>query len=174
VVNEIRILDLVDTATSYEDGETVYQKLLEEIRAGHEVTVSFEGIGSVPSAFINAAFVKLLETHSFDEVRSLLKIKNSTRHINELVKSRFEFVSGSASTTRTDARTRPTSDSTYRGRDGRIYQVREVRSLPGIDPNGYEVVVAGEEDVRFGRSGQCLTDVEFGNLVAEQGLRLIG
>lgn len=92
MVNEIRILDLVETASTYQDGEAVFRKLLEEIDAGHEVTVSFDGIASVPSAFVNAAFLKLLETHTMDEIRALLKIRNSTKHINELVRSRFDFV----------------------------------------------------------------------------------
>lgn len=91
MVNEIRILDIVESASTYQDGEAVFQRLIDEIDLGHEVEVSFDGIGSVPSAFVNAAFLKLLETHSFEEIRALLKIRNSTRHINELVKSRFEF-----------------------------------------------------------------------------------
>ena len=93
MVNEIRILDLVETASTYEDGEAVFKRLVDEIDAGHEVIVSFAGIASVPSAFVNAAFLKLLETHSIEEIRALLKIRDSTKHINELVRSRFDFVS---------------------------------------------------------------------------------
>lgn len=92
MVSEIRILDVVETASSYEDGEAVFRRLLEEIDAGHEVAVSFDGIASVPSAFINAAFLKLLETHSFEQIQALLKIRDSTRHINDLVRSRFDFI----------------------------------------------------------------------------------
>jgi hypothetical protein len=92
VVNEIRILDLVETASTYEDGEVVFQKLLDEIDAGHRVAVSFEGIRSVPSAFINAALLKLLETHTYQEIQTALEIRHSTRQINELVRSRFDFV----------------------------------------------------------------------------------
>lgn len=91
MVSNIRILDVVTTASTYEDGEAVCNKLLEQIDAGHPVSVSFDGIQAVPSAFVNAAFLKLLETHSFEEIRRLLKIRDSTRHINELVRSRFEF-----------------------------------------------------------------------------------
>lgn len=91
MVSNIRILDVVTTASTYEDGEAVCRKLLEQIDAGHPVFVSFDGIHAVPSAFVNAAFLKLLETHSFEEIQKLLKIRDSTRNINELVRSRFEF-----------------------------------------------------------------------------------
>lgn len=92
MVTEIRILDLVDTASTYEDGEVIFQRLLDEIDAGHEVFVSFDGIQSVPSAFINAAFLRLLEKHTFEEIQAALRIRHSNKHINDLMRSRFDFV----------------------------------------------------------------------------------
>lgn len=92
MVNQIRILDLVETASTYQDGEAIFKRLLDEIDAGHDVVVSFQGIASVPSAFVNAAFLKLLETHTFEQIQAQLKIRDSTKHINDLVRSRFDFV----------------------------------------------------------------------------------
>jgi hypothetical protein len=89
----VRILDHVDTASTYEDGDKIYRLIAPELDAGNEVAVSFDGIHAVPSAFVNGAFVRLLETLPFSTVRSKLKILDSTRQINELVRSRFEFVS---------------------------------------------------------------------------------
>ena len=174
MVSEIRIRDLVDSPSSYDDGDVVYRRLIEEIDAGNEVSVSFEGIESVPSAFINAAFVRLLETHSFEEVRRLLKIRNSTRHINDLVRSRFLFVSGRTGRTRVEPSARPTMptrDSTYRAKDGAVYVVRDVVSAPGTAADEYEVVVASEQDVRLGRPGQRMTEIEFEDLLLERGLQ---
>jgi len=88
----VRILDHVRSASSYEDGDVVYRLLIDDLTAGREVAVSFAGVTSVPSAFINGAFVRLLETIPFDVVRSKLKILDSTRQINDLLRSRFEFV----------------------------------------------------------------------------------
>ncbi len=88
----IRILDYAHAASTYQDGEAIYRLILPEVQAGHEVTVSFDGIQAVPSAFINAAFVQLLEHVPFDRVRRTLRIVDSTRGMNDLVRSRFDFV----------------------------------------------------------------------------------
>jgi hypothetical protein len=94
----IRIVDYAKPASTYEDGQKIYDLVLPEVKAGHEVTVSFDGIQAVPSAFVNAAFVQLLEHVPFECVRQSLKIVDSTRSINELVRSRFAFVTGNDST----------------------------------------------------------------------------
>jgi hypothetical protein len=87
----IRILDHVQTYSTYEDGEVIYQLIAKELRDGRNVTLSFFGIKSIPSAFVNAALVKLIEEFDFDYIRSRLKIVDSTRQINRLVKDRFHF-----------------------------------------------------------------------------------
>lgn len=87
----IRILDHVPTASTYEDGEVIYRLLRERLDKGEAATISFEGIPSVSSAFVNSAFIRLLETLPFDRIRSNLRIVNSTKYINDLIRSRFEF-----------------------------------------------------------------------------------
>ena len=87
----IRILDHVKTYSTYRDGEVIYRLLVEQLRAGHVVTLSFSGIKSIPSAFVNAALIKLLEEFEFEYVRSRLNIIDSTRQINRLIKDRFHF-----------------------------------------------------------------------------------
>ena len=88
----IEITRYVDKPSSYEDGELIFKLIRQEMKKGEKAVVSFSGISSVPSAFVNSAFIRLLEEYSFDEVRSLLVITDSTKHINDLIKSRFEFV----------------------------------------------------------------------------------
>jgi len=88
----IRILDHVKTASTYEDGEVIFQLIRGPISEGEAVTVSFDGVLAVPSAFINAAFVRLVESTPVDRVRQCLRIKDSTRAINELIRGRFSFV----------------------------------------------------------------------------------
>jgi hypothetical protein len=82
----------VRNASSYEDGEVVFRVILPLVKAGEKVVVDFSGISSVPSAFVNAAFVRLLEHVSFDQVKRTLSFTQSTRQINQLIRSRFEFV----------------------------------------------------------------------------------
>lgn len=88
----IAIKDHIESASSYSDGEVIFRLLLDPICEGKGVVVDFSGITSVPSAFVNSAFIRLLEHVSFEQVRSTLTFINSTRQINELIRSRFDFV----------------------------------------------------------------------------------
>lgn len=88
----IRILDHVQTASSYEDGDVIFKKISSEIKQDKLITISFQGISSVPSAFVNAAFIRLLEEFSFEKIRNSLRFIDTTKNINELIKSRFNFV----------------------------------------------------------------------------------
>ena len=90
---DIKLLDHVATCSSYSDGEVIYDLIAPEIVGGKDVTLSFQGVSAVPSAFINASIVRLVESTSLDNVRRHLKISDSTRQINELILSRFEFLS---------------------------------------------------------------------------------
>lgn len=87
----IRIRDHVARASSYEDGEVIYRLVAEGLANPGGVDVSFDGISSVPSAFVNSAFVRLLETVPFSEIRSRLRFRDSTRSINDLLRRRLEF-----------------------------------------------------------------------------------
>jgi ABC-type bacteriocin/lantibiotic exporter with double-glycine peptidase domain len=89
----IRIRDHVQLASSYDDGQVIYRLIADKISSGDTVEVSFDGINAVPSAFVNAAFLQLLQVAPMERVRERLKITNSTRFINELIKNRFDFVS---------------------------------------------------------------------------------
>ena len=87
----IRILDHVNTYSTYADGDIIFQLIVSELRRGGSVTLSFDGIKSIPSAFANAALIRLLEQFSFQEIQSRVKIVDSTRQINRLIKDRFAF-----------------------------------------------------------------------------------
>ena len=87
----IRVLDHVATPSTYKDGEIIYRLIANELRSGRDVELSFAGIKSIPSAFVNAALVRLVEEFNFDEIKRRLQIVDSTRHINRLIKDRFAF-----------------------------------------------------------------------------------
>lgn len=88
----INILDHVKTASTYEDGEVIYKLISDAFRKNENVILSFNAITSVPSAFINSALVRLLEDFSFNQIRDMITFINTTKHINELIRSRFTFV----------------------------------------------------------------------------------
>lgn len=89
----IRIIDFIPRPSTYEDGELIYAKITEAIEKDEIVEVSFEGIPSVSSGFINSALIRLLEKYPFEKIRSKLRIIDSTKFINDLIRSRFEFAS---------------------------------------------------------------------------------
>lgn len=88
----IKIIDYVKTPSTYEDGEKIFKLISAAINKGESVSLSFESIPSVPSAFINSAIIRLLETFSFEQIKQHLSFINTTKHINDLIKSRFDFV----------------------------------------------------------------------------------
>ncbi|ALQ51878.1 STAS-like domain-containing protein [Nitrosomonas ureae] len=88
---EIVIKKYVERPSTYEDGEKIFNLIYPEIANNERVEVSFAGIESVPSAFINAAFIRLLEKVTFEDIKKYLQIVNSTHHINTLIQNRFAF-----------------------------------------------------------------------------------
>lgn len=88
----IYILEHVKTASTYEDGEVIFNLISSALKNNENVTLSFKDISSVPSAFVNSALIRLLEIFDFDVIRNKLTFIDTTKHINELVKSRFAFV----------------------------------------------------------------------------------
>ena len=92
----IRILDHVEHASTYEDGDVIFKLISTPIKSGEDVVVSFEGIQAVPSAFINASLVRLAELTTVGEIRAHLKISQSTRQINDLIRSRFDYLASTA------------------------------------------------------------------------------
>ncbi|NLR05603.1 DUF4325 domain-containing protein [Streptococcus mutans] len=63
------------------------------LRAGEEVTVSFEGVSYVSTSFVNSAFINLLENFTFNTIEAKLSFIKSTIQINKLIKERFAFES---------------------------------------------------------------------------------
>lgn len=94
----IRIADHVEHASSYDDGQKIFDLIAPAVLAGEQVQVSFAGIHAVPSAFINSAFLRLLEVTDFPRVQQTLRIVDSTKFINDLIRSRFAFVTGQTPT----------------------------------------------------------------------------
>lgn len=91
-----RILDHVAQAASYADGEKIFALISEPIQRGDHVTLSFQGIDAVPSSFINAAIVRLVEIVTIDQIKARLHVVDSTRQINDLIRSRMTFLEQAA------------------------------------------------------------------------------
>ncbi|AFQ95918.1 TPA: STAS-like domain-containing protein [Streptococcus agalactiae] len=72
-------------------GEILFEQLKSYFYTDTVVTVSFAGISEVSSSFVNSAFINLLSYYDFNHIKSQLKIVNSTKQINDLIKQRFSF-----------------------------------------------------------------------------------
>ena len=83
-------LDLVPQCFTYSDGRTVGQEIERAIGDGNVVTLSFHGVTNVPSSFVNGLVIPLIDRLSVSIVKSKLRIVDSTRQINSLIRSRVE------------------------------------------------------------------------------------
>lgn len=88
----VRIIDHVKQASTYDDGQVIFNLIASDIRSGKPVEVSFEGLHAVPSAFINAALVQLVETVPLSQIFGTLNITHSTKFINDMILRRFKFI----------------------------------------------------------------------------------
>lgn len=87
----INCLNHVNHCYSHEDGEIILNIIRDILNNKGSVIISFSGVNGVPSSFVNAAFIPLLEEYSFDDVRKRVHFINSTKQINDMIKKRFEF-----------------------------------------------------------------------------------
>lgn len=87
----LKVTSIAKKAYTFEDGQIVYTKIHEAFEKGDGVILSFEGVDSIPSSFANGCFVKLLETYGMQRIKSSLKIENSTKQINGMIKARLDF-----------------------------------------------------------------------------------
>lgn len=87
----LRIKDLVDQVYSNADGMIVYNELKEQFGSSNQVTVSFDEIGALNSSFVNSAFIELLKDYDFKYIKNNLRFVDSTKQINDMIKSRFAF-----------------------------------------------------------------------------------
>ncbi|MFK0524731.1 STAS-like domain-containing protein [Paenibacillus illinoisensis] len=87
----ITIQDHTNQCYTNHDGEMIYDQIVTQFERGQKVKVSFKGIDSVSSSFVNSAFINLLEKYGFDKIKSDLGFIDSSKAINEAIKRRFSF-----------------------------------------------------------------------------------
>lgn len=83
----IRILNLVEAADTTEQGLKVFAVLARAFAVSGPVIVSFDGISTATSSFVNASVVKLLDAYALIEITGRLRVTGSTRQINDMIKA---------------------------------------------------------------------------------------
>jgi len=86
----IRIADILPGANTADQGSRLFEILHHALRDSGTVTISFDGIQTATSSFVNVAFVALLDDFSYEDLRSRIRVTNSTRQINDMIKTRLE------------------------------------------------------------------------------------
>jgi hypothetical protein len=88
----ILVTDHAPGANTEADGRAVLQAVDAALRLHGQATISFDGVLWVTTSFVNAAFLPLLERMTFDELKRRIKIADSNKHINEMIKWRLNAV----------------------------------------------------------------------------------
>lgn len=87
----IRALDLVRQCYNHADGDIIYHAIEQRLLAGEDVTLSFEGVSTLPSSFVNAALIPLLSQFSFEQIKRRLRFAHTNSQMNAMIRSRFNF-----------------------------------------------------------------------------------
>ncbi|MBB3064857.1 STAS-like domain-containing protein [Limibacillus halophilus] len=85
----IRALDHVPQCYTSKDGTVIFTLIRAAFLRDQSVTLSFDGVDDVPSSFVNAAFLNLLDSFPLDYIQKNLKVVDSTRQINDIIRRRF-------------------------------------------------------------------------------------
>ncbi|MCT1181731.1 DUF4325 domain-containing protein [Lactococcus lactis] len=80
-----------DFSNNNVSGQVLFNSIKNHLDEQESVLVSFEGISELSSSFVNSAFIELLTFYDFNYIRDNVKFTHSTRQINDLIKSRFNF-----------------------------------------------------------------------------------
>lgn len=87
----IRVLDHVERCYNANDGQIIHDVIQKQLHQSDSVTLSFEGVDSVPSSFVNVALISFLDQYEFDEIKRKLRFVKTSSQINEMIRSRFSF-----------------------------------------------------------------------------------
>ena len=60
-----------------DDGQKVYDRLVDVLKADREVVLSFRNVTALTAAFLNTAMGQLYGTFSEEKIRSLLKVEDA-------------------------------------------------------------------------------------------------
>jgi hypothetical protein len=85
----IHVADFVPACDNVQQGDVLRVAILRALINTAAVSVSFAGLTSATSSFVNAAFVDLLHDMSFDDIKERVRITNSTRQINDMIRTRL-------------------------------------------------------------------------------------
>ena len=85
----IRVQDICGAADTGPQGDRLHEAMLVELSRHDQVVISFDGIDTATSSFVNTSFVKLRSHIALEDIKRRLKIVSSTHQINDMIKRRL-------------------------------------------------------------------------------------
>jgi hypothetical protein len=86
----IYVRNLVPGADTADQGIQLFPHIRDALKTEQQIVISFQGIQTATSSFVKTAFVVLLKDIPFDVLKSRMRIIDSTRQINQMIKIRLE------------------------------------------------------------------------------------
>ena len=87
---EIRVQEAAGSGDTTEQGLLLWDTMRKALDGNEVIILSFEGITTATSSFVNVSFVRLLDIMSLDDVKCRVRVVKSSRQINEMIKNRLE------------------------------------------------------------------------------------
>lgn len=84
----IRILDIVDGADTADQGDAVLSALRPAIASDRQLTLSFDGVQTATSSFVNACFIPLLHDLGLQSFKDRVQVVKSNYQINGMIRRR--------------------------------------------------------------------------------------
>jgi hypothetical protein len=85
----ILALDHVSQCFSTKDGMVINDVLRKQIAEYGSVTLSLKGVSDIPSSFVNAALVSLLDDHDFEWIKKNVAVIQATRQATDMIRRCF-------------------------------------------------------------------------------------
>ena len=85
----IRILDLVSSCDTNNQGDVVRHAILDQLNSSDVVSLDFFGVTNVTSSFVNSSLVSLLPDLGVSTLKSRIRIQRVNRQIGNMIKNRI-------------------------------------------------------------------------------------
>jgi uncharacterized protein DUF4325 len=85
----INILSIVSRCDTHADADIVYKALKSALTVHGRVKLSFAGVSSISSSFVNVALVPLLDDMTFSDIQNRVTVANIAPQAADMIKRCF-------------------------------------------------------------------------------------
>ena len=85
----IKVRDIVPACDTNAHGDALRDAILRALKTSAVVDISFAGVTAATTSFVSSAFVDLLQVMSLSDIKARIRIGNSSRQINDMIRMRL-------------------------------------------------------------------------------------